>query len=67
MDGEAFGSVKETWREYQGLLSEAGYHSNSAVISVGEGDPRTGQVHATLAVAAQIQALTYVLSKAKVF
>ncbi len=58
---------QETWKEYQGLLTEAGHHSQEAMVKSGEGDPRRGQIHATLAVAAQLQALTYIISKAKAF
>lgn len=57
----------DTWKEYQGLLTEAGYHSHKAVVVSDQGDPRRGQIHATLAVASQIQALTYLISKTKRF
>jgi hypothetical protein len=57
---------REVWKEYMGLRGEASRHEQKA-LDQREKDPRGALVEATVAVSVRIEALTYLISKAKVF
>ena len=56
----------EMWKEYMGLRGEASRHEQKA-LDQREKDPRGALVEATVAVSVRIEALTYLISKAKGF
>ncbi len=54
----------EQWKEYRAIGAVASADENSArVLLESEGNPRGAQVYATLAVAARLEALAYLISK----
>lgn len=57
----------EMWKEYMGLREEAGISQMRALQTLTEGNPREACVHAILLVGSRLDALTYLISKAKVF
>ena len=48
-------------REYRAIEVEAEAAESEARVMMKEGDPRRGQVHATLAVSARLEALSYAI------
>lgn len=59
---------EEMWKEYMEIRAVASADENSArVMMESEGNPRGAQVYATLAVAARLESLAYLLSKMRSF
>jgi hypothetical protein len=69
MSGEHFGlgADGEVWKEYTEIRDRGEDMAKLAFRKYEDGDPRSGQVLATLSMAERIAALTYLLSKAEIF
>lgn len=67
--GEHFGlgADGEQWKEYQAIRERGEDMAKLAYRKWEDGDPRGAQVLATLSMAERVAALTYLVSKAKVF
>jgi len=55
------------WKEYMAFREEAGVSQMRALQDLTEGNPRAAAIHAILSVGSRLEALTYLISKAKVF
>lgn len=60
------GADGDQWKEYRAIQMEAEAWEKTAK-EAADANPRGAKVAATLAVSKRIEALTYVISKAKVF
>jgi hypothetical protein len=56
----------DMWKEYMGLRGEASKLEQKALDLIPE-DPRAAEVAATVAVSIRLEALTYIISKARIF
>ena len=57
----------DLWKEYMGLRGEASRLEQAALDQLEEGNPRAAEVKATVAVLIRLEALTYLISKARIF
>lgn len=66
---EAFGldADQEVWKEYMGIRAEADTLGTTSLDRLAEGNPRDAGVLAILSVSSRLEALAYLISKAKVF
>ena len=51
----------EQWKEYRVIEATAEAHERDARSEMDQGKPRDAQVHATLAVSARLEALSYAI------
>lgn len=66
-DEETRADRAEIWKEYMAIRAEADTLGHRALELVGDGNPRDAGVMAILSVSSQLEAITYLISKAKVF
>ena len=71
-DRTAFPGVRgvdgnEMWKEYMAIREEADILGTRSMVKLAEGSPRDAGVLAILSVSQRLEALTYIISKAKVF
>ncbi len=57
----------EQWKEYRAIREEADILGTRSMVHLAEGKPREAGVLAILSVSSRLEALTYLISKAKVF
>jgi hypothetical protein len=58
---------REVWKEYQAIRAEADELGSLSLGNMNKGNPRDAGVLAILSVSSRLEALTYLISKAKVF
>lgn len=57
----------DMWKEYMAIRAEADELGTRSLERLGKGSPRDAGVLAILSVSARLEAITYLISKAKVF
>jgi len=57
----------EMWKEYMAIREEADILGTRSMVKLAEGSPRDAGVLAILSVSARLEAVMYLISKAKVF
>ncbi|MCH7892014.1 MAG: hypothetical protein IH921_10985 [Gemmatimonadetes bacterium] len=57
----------EQWKEYRAIREEADILGTRSMVKLAEGSPRDAGVLAILSVSARLEAVMYLISKAKVF
>ncbi len=57
----------EMWKEYMAIREESDILGTRSMVCLGEGNPRDAGVFAILSVSARLEAMMYLISKAKVF
>ncbi len=57
----------EVWKEYKAIQAEADKLGTESLVRLGEGNPRDAETLATLSVSSRLEAVAYLISKAKVF
>ncbi len=58
---------REMWKEYMAIREESDILGTRSMVCLGEGNPRDAGVFAILSVSARLEAMMYLISKAKVF
>ena len=58
---------EEIWKEYMAIRAEADELGTQSLDRLANGNPRDAGVLAILSVSSQLEAITYLISKAKVF
>ncbi|MCK5651762.1 MAG: hypothetical protein KAJ42_10310 [Gemmatimonadetes bacterium] len=71
-DGAAFPGEnkpdgREVWKEYMAIREEADILGTRSMVCLGEGNPRDAGVFAILSVSSRLEAIMYLMSKAKVY